>query len=244
MLRFLRKIRKKLIESGSARKYILYAIGEIALVVIGILIALQVNNWNVNQQKRSQERQLLEEFQIALQEDIEDLNRINSIADRLIRSLEHVIESLQRSHPLDDSLRQDFTMIAMATVVFSPRNGPYETLKSFGFDLVTNDSLRKSISAIYDYDYPRYEKVSSDFLTRVEDWELFLREEINFQGFEAIGSPDLEPFDYQRLHNNERVLSLLYRKLLSVNTNRYVLDGLKNRLVQVENQIRLALEDS
>ena len=46
MLTFLRKIRKSLIESGIARKYLLYAIGEIALVVIGILIALQINNWN------------------------------------------------------------------------------------------------------------------------------------------------------------------------------------------------------
>jgi len=35
-----------MIESGIARKYLLYAIGEIALVVIGILIALQINNWN------------------------------------------------------------------------------------------------------------------------------------------------------------------------------------------------------
>ena len=46
MLTFLRKIRKSLIESGSTRKYLLYAIGEILLVMIGILLALQVNNWN------------------------------------------------------------------------------------------------------------------------------------------------------------------------------------------------------
>ena len=53
MFAFLRKVRKSLIVSGSTRKYILYAVGEIALVVIGILIALQVNNWN-NQTKDQQ----------------------------------------------------------------------------------------------------------------------------------------------------------------------------------------------
>lgn len=46
MLTFLRKIRRSFIESGAARKYLLYAIGEILLVMIGILLALQVNNWN------------------------------------------------------------------------------------------------------------------------------------------------------------------------------------------------------
>ena len=46
MLTFLRKIRKSFIQSGNVRKYLLYAIGEIALVVIGILIALSINNWN------------------------------------------------------------------------------------------------------------------------------------------------------------------------------------------------------
>jgi len=46
MLRFFRTIRKKMIEQENVSKYLLYAIGETLLVVIGILIALQVNNWN------------------------------------------------------------------------------------------------------------------------------------------------------------------------------------------------------
>jgi len=46
MLKFFRTIRKKLIDQGNIQKYLLYAVGEILLVVIGILIALQVNNWN------------------------------------------------------------------------------------------------------------------------------------------------------------------------------------------------------
>ena len=67
MLTFLRKIRKSFIETGSARKpaspsgrYLLYAIGEIALVVIGILLALQINAWNQDKQNRNLEKQYLE----------------------------------------------------------------------------------------------------------------------------------------------------------------------------------------
>ncbi len=59
MLTFFRKIRKALLESGSTQKYLFYAIGEIALVVIGILIALQINNWNQQVQDRGKEKEYL-----------------------------------------------------------------------------------------------------------------------------------------------------------------------------------------
>ncbi len=56
MLRFFRQIRQKLLENGNIRKYIWYALGEIFLVVIGILIALQINNWN---ELRKQEQEAI-----------------------------------------------------------------------------------------------------------------------------------------------------------------------------------------
>ncbi|MDX1591319.1 MAG: DUF6090 family protein [Balneolaceae bacterium] len=57
MITIFRRIRQKLIDSGSVTKYMVYAIGEILLVVIGILIALQVNNWN---EERKQEQEALQ----------------------------------------------------------------------------------------------------------------------------------------------------------------------------------------
>ncbi|NNF32466.1 MAG: hypothetical protein HKN68_00040 [Saprospiraceae bacterium] len=59
MLRFFRHIRKSLMETNHFRKYFLYALGEIALVVIGILIALNINNWNQYQQARVEEQRIL-----------------------------------------------------------------------------------------------------------------------------------------------------------------------------------------
>jgi hypothetical protein len=46
MLKFFRGIRRKLLEDGSLRKYLIYAIGEILLIMIGIFLALELNNWN------------------------------------------------------------------------------------------------------------------------------------------------------------------------------------------------------
>lgn len=59
MLTFLRKKRRSLIDSGAIRKYLLYAIGEILLVMIGILLALQVNNWNEAGKERKVEKKAI-----------------------------------------------------------------------------------------------------------------------------------------------------------------------------------------
>jgi hypothetical protein len=59
MLSLFRRFRKKLLHSGTTRKYLTYAIGEIALIVIGILIALQINNWNEWRKDRQKENQYL-----------------------------------------------------------------------------------------------------------------------------------------------------------------------------------------
>jgi predicted permease len=52
MIKFFRKIRKNMLTENKFSKYLIYAIGEIALVMIGILLILQVNNWNKNQEKQ------------------------------------------------------------------------------------------------------------------------------------------------------------------------------------------------
>ena len=74
MLTFFRKIRKSLIDSSSARKYLLYAVGEIALVVIGILIALQINNWNEWRKDRIKESKSLQEIIETLELNVQILS--------------------------------------------------------------------------------------------------------------------------------------------------------------------------
>ena len=63
MIKFFRKIRYNLMETGKKGKYLKYAIGEIALVMIGILLALQVNNWNERRELKIKETSLLESLE-------------------------------------------------------------------------------------------------------------------------------------------------------------------------------------
>jgi hypothetical protein len=73
MIAFFRNIRKSLLQSGQARKYILYAIGEITLVVIGILIALQINNWNEGIKKEATVNGHLKSLAKAVKQDVREL---------------------------------------------------------------------------------------------------------------------------------------------------------------------------
>ncbi|MHB1105914.1 MAG: DUF6090 family protein [Lutibacter sp.] len=76
MIKFFRKIRKKLLQEGKTASYFKYAIGEIVLVVIGILIALQINNWNEFRKINHQELIILENILQDLRNDKIGLNKI------------------------------------------------------------------------------------------------------------------------------------------------------------------------
>ncbi len=70
MINQLRKVRKKLLAQGKLRRYFIYAIGEILLVVTGILIALQLNNWNLNRSNKNIEIQYYETIKNQLEQDL------------------------------------------------------------------------------------------------------------------------------------------------------------------------------
>ncbi|MDZ7614451.1 MAG: DUF6090 family protein [Flavobacteriaceae bacterium] len=74
MLKIFRHIRQKLIEENKIGSYLKYAIGEITLVVIGILIALQINNWNENRKSAIIEKNILVEISNGLKKDLIDIN--------------------------------------------------------------------------------------------------------------------------------------------------------------------------
>lgn len=100
MIKVLRKIKRKLIDEGSLKKYIPYAIGEIILVVIGILIAVQLNNWN-------QERIRNAELEVLLDKVEEDLtHNIKATNDAI--EIYHINDSLTRKVINDEVTIKDY----------------------------------------------------------------------------------------------------------------------------------------
>ena len=86
MIKFFRKIRQKLLSENKFSKYVIYAIGENFLVVIGILIALQINNWNEEKKTKVVEIEILTQFKEDLNDDIESINRVEFWIRKVINS--------------------------------------------------------------------------------------------------------------------------------------------------------------
>lgn len=76
MFKFFRRIRQGLLEKGNIRKYLLYAFGEILLVVLGILIALQINNWNQNRVDKKMEHTYLKNLMVNVEADLKLIDRL------------------------------------------------------------------------------------------------------------------------------------------------------------------------
>jgi len=103
MLRFFRTIRKKIIEEDNVRKYLLYAIGEILLVVIGILIALQVNNWNEQRKERQREMTYLYKLLEEAKRDSSSLQSTINLTEYKITQAERLLDILKQNIPIADS---------------------------------------------------------------------------------------------------------------------------------------------
>lgn len=148
MLRFFRNIRKKLATENKVMAYLRYAIGEILLVVIGILIALQINNWNENQK----ERKLENEYYCRLLEDaIQDKEQVNDLIglakDRLKASNQAVRLLLKNKVKKVEIGNQIHLSTKAIYSDFKPNNSAFEDLKSgANLNIISDKSIIKALN--------------------------------------------------------------------------------------------------
>lgn len=153
MIKIFRKFRLKLVPGSRAGKYLLYAAGEIILVVIGILLALQVNNWNEDRKDRNREQKILKSIYDDISMDRKNLNAMIENETRngnLNKELISILKSPVSKY--DSSMDSLFGKINRYDV-FYPQKIGYESLKSIGLDVLKNDELKSVIVDLYDYQY-------------------------------------------------------------------------------------------
>ena len=144
MIRFFRQIRYKLMETGKTSKYLKYAIGEILLVVIGILIALQINNWNEAKKLRIKEVVLLHQLHEEFQDNLKQLDNKMIMRNAIMRSSKFLLDAIDnRSFPSQDSIVKHL-MTTLYTPTFNSNTNNY--FNSRDINLIQNDSLKNLLS--------------------------------------------------------------------------------------------------
>ncbi len=153
MIKFFRKIRQRLLSENKFRKYLLYAIGEIVLVVVGILIALQVNNWNEGQKARAIEVIILTDLKENIELNILVLNEMISLVEWYDRSGKLVHNALKNGNYKANFTAEDWQSSLMSGSDLMLSQAGYESLKNRGFEIISNSNLRKAIIGHFENTY-------------------------------------------------------------------------------------------
>jgi len=188
VISFFRKIRKQLAAENKVMAYLRYAIGEILLVVIGILIALQVNNWNENRKEHLIEIKYLKNLKHDLQSDSTDLVYYKNIRVGQANAARELIE-LAKTKNVSDVFKLDslYTTVALWWE-FVPNNNTFEELRSSGnLKLIQNDSIK---NLLLDLNKENEDLISGRNHMRRE-YENYLYDQKNNQvNFLAVNDPE------------------------------------------------------
>jgi len=149
MIKFFRKIRKNLLSEEKTGKYFKYAIGEIVLVVIGILIALSLNNWNTDRQNKNIRTQLLLKLDIELQSNIDRLFFLSDNYEELKENNLSLYDTLLIGITIQNAEKY-LNSSTYASNTLNLRSSTYEQMKNTGMLYKLNsDSLLNAIEAYY-----------------------------------------------------------------------------------------------
>lgn len=158
MIKFFRKIRQNLLMENKTGKYFKYAIGEIILVVFGILIALQINNWNQSRIENKKEKSILNELIIDLEEQSKLLKDYVEIESGFYKSGKDILTHYAKNQSLydNDSIYAKLNRL-ITRKTFNPLNTTFQELISTGTIGILKD--KKTKRKIIQY-YNELERIS------------------------------------------------------------------------------------
>lgn len=153
MLRFFRALRHKFLEEGHVRKYFWYAVGEILLVMIGILLALQVNNWNEKNKKKAEallyHENLLDDINLM----IDDVEESKEYADGNFSAIKTSLKALNKGYleAAEDSVFEVFLYRYYKFTISLQGLNTYKEMQSAGdLELIRNVHLRDELTDLLD----------------------------------------------------------------------------------------------
>lgn len=213
MIGFFRKIRKQLADDNKPLKYLRYAVGEIVLVVVGILIALQVNNWNEDYKESQAIKSVLYEIKEDLIKDKAELERNIEIRNEDFEAQKRIINILESNEAFDKNVHSDLGRIHLARNVFSASKG-YDLLKELNLGTLKDKELRVLLTQYYERDIAWVHREFADDKLEFENfWLPYVR--IHFRDFE-FGNYAI-PHDYSQILNDPTLLTATKMNINNLN---------------------------
>jgi hypothetical protein len=240
MIKLFRKIRQNLLNEGKTTKYFKYAIGEIVLVVIGILIALQINNWNENRKETIEEKAILESL-------YENLILAKHQSETLIAGEENLKTSLIQILGISSNTNIEITITdsIFKDAVWDlqsdqPTFNTYSNLKNTNkLSLIKNKNINQKFTDL-EFRLNKLNDILEDRLSvhqiRIDD---ILENDINFiplvkSNISSINIDNESLNNYSEILENKRIRNLLGMKL---SFTQDIIDYRKNLDVEIENLI-------
>ena len=241
MIKFFRHIRQNLISEDKTSKYFKYAIGEIVLVVIGILIALQINNWN---QKRLQQLTLINYYQ-SMHEELESSS---DKLDNLIFGIDSLVIQNRKTLEILSSNNKDSiptlqkTLGALGTAWVNNFNYPIvQEFMNEGYLAKVNNTKIKDELQAFSFQLNRFKAldkgISDQYLLTIEP---FINKHLNYSQIAldryknslVSGGPETE---FEKLFNNLEAWNIITLKLELLISQKYALQEFKDMTERLTN---------
>lgn len=227
MIKFFRRIRQRLLTENKFSKYLIYAIGEIILVVIGILIALQINNWNEIRKESNAVRNVLIEIKEDLIQDKAELELSLERHSKDFEAQKRVINALELKYSFNEEIRSDLGHIHLARIFFSISKG-YDLLKEMNLRTLKNKNLRILLTQYYERDIPQVHREFADDKLEFESyWLPYVR--VHFKEWE-FGDYAV-PHNYTQILNDQILLTAT-----KMNSN-----NLRNTIIALDSALKSAI---
>ncbi len=240
MIKFFRKIRQNLFSEGKTGKYFKYAIGEIILVVIGILIALSINTWNEERKNIQKGHEILADVRENLEFNIVQFQEDIGLNKKVTNSIDVILNNITVAKIYNDSLDRHFRFANWWATARWKSSG-YEALINHGVEIIQSKELQESIIDLYEITYP---EIAENMRLNEGNWntifpyylELIYREPSDFT---SADKHKAKPFDYQDI-----IESRMYRSFLSFSRSQRSYDIQARTSAISKNQVLIKLIDN
>jgi len=208
MIKFLRTIRQKLLSENRFTKYFIYAVGEIALVMIGILLALQVNNWNEARKGQKFEQEILYLLDQNLESDSTLLTE-EMVKSKLAIDLTNRLLAQISQKNYTDSL--NFWMGKIISFErFKSQSSAFEVLKSKGIENISDKKLQILLISYYDESlFKLYESLNDVLNSFNVDWIPVVKQEFSDFKWQEYHQPTNQKAFFEK--PTTKVLFKLYK---------------------------------